>query len=374
MKTRYLNISIRVKMLVAFTLLFGILFFATYTWFLNLATGMAMDDIERELGSIAQAVANNINGDDFKGLVDSDLPSVADMIENQPADATPIEQQQYWGIEDERYRSMVDTLSRFRQMSGKVVDLQGQESWRLGIYTYVGTPTEGTVEYIGSASAANNPPGGARFRSEYVTQPRGAINYMWTGLTERIANVRNAIPDEYGTWYSGFAPILDSEGNHVGAVGVDMRDVTVQLVQQQIRNAVLPVLAALLVVLFIAVLLISYGITRPIAALTRAAQRVGEGDYSEGVIPPVRGFFRDETATLNQVFEMMVDKVRERTESLKQKISELQIMVDETKKDQHVREIVDSDFFRELQAKSVQMRNRVRPSSSETPTETTPES
>ena len=119
-------------------------------------------------------------------------------------------------------------------------------------------------------------------------------------------------------------------------------------------------------------LIVPEGILRP--RWMAHPQRVGEGDYSEGVIPPVRGFFRDETATLNQVFEMMVDKVRERTESLKQKISELQIMVDETKKDQHVREIVDSDFFRELQAKSLQMRNRVRPSSSETPTETTPES
>jgi HAMP domain-containing protein len=373
MKTRYLNISIGVKMLVAFTLLFGVLFFATYTWFLNLATGMALDDIERELGSIAQAVANNINGDDFSGLVQSDLPSIDEMLASQPEGELAVTDQPYYNIQDERYRDMVDTLSRFRQMSGRVVDLQGQESWRLGIYTYVATETTGTVNYIGSASAANNPPGGARFRSEYVTQPRGNINYMWTGLNESIVNVRNAIPDEYGTWYSGFAPIRDSEGNAVGAVGVDMRDVTVQLVEQQIRNAVLPVLAVLLVVLFIAVLLISYGITRPIAALTRAAQRVGEGDYSEGVIPPVRGVFRDETATLNQVFEMMVDKVRERTESLKQKISELQIMVDETKKDQHVREIVDSDFFRELQAKSAKMRNRARPSG-EAPIEPTPES
>jgi HAMP domain-containing protein len=373
MKTRHLNVSIGVKMLVAFTLLFGVLFFATYTWFLNLATGIAMDDIERELGSIAQAVADNINGDDFKSLVQSDLPSVDEMIANQPADVPPIEEQRYWGIEDERYRELVDTLFHFRQMSGKVVDLQGVEGPRLGIYTYVATETEGTAEMIGSASAASTPPGGARFRSEYVTQPRGDINYMWTGLSEPIVNVRNAIPDEYGTWYSGFAPIRDSQGNTVGAVGVDMRDVTVQLVQQQIRNAVLPVLAVLLVVLFVAVLIISYSITRPIAELTRAAQRVGEGDYSEGVIPPVRGFLRDETATLNQVFEMMVDKVRERTESLKQKISELQIMVDETKKDQHVREIVDSDFFRELQAKSVQMRNRARPSG-ESPVETTSES
>jgi HAMP domain-containing protein len=352
-----LYVGIGTKMLILFGLLFGVLFLVSYLWFFNFATSLARQDVARELISIAAAVARNINGDDYAALVASDVPGVAELIETEGEEV--VTQTQYWGIEDPRYRELVNSLNLFRQMSGTVTDLNGEVRNRVGIYTYVATETEGVVLFIGSASAANTPPGGARFRSEYQTQPApGAPNYMWEGLSSPIANVEHAIPDEFGTWYSGFAPIYDSQGNIVGAVGVDLRDTTVQALQRQIQEAMLPAAIVALVVLLASVAFISYSISRPIAILTRSAERVAEGDYSEEVITPSRALIGDETALLTDVFDMMVDKVRERQEKLKQQVAELQVIIDEAKREKEVRDIVETEFFQELQRKSAALRAR----------------
>jgi hypothetical protein len=52
----------------------------------------------------------------------------------------------------------------------------------------------------------------------------------------------------------------------------------------------------------------------------------------------------------------MVGKVAQREQKLKQQVAELQIMIDESKRQEQVQEIVDTDFFRDLQAKARTMR------------------
>ena len=52
----------------------------------------------------------------------------------------------------------------------------------------------------------------------------------------------------------------------------------------------------------------------------------------------------------------MVGKVAQREQKLKQQVAELQIMIDETKRQEQVSEIVDTDFFRDLQAKAQRIR------------------
>ena len=114
------------------------------------------------------------------------------------------------------------------------------------------------------------------------------------------------------------------------------------------------------VVLFILVFLLSGTLTRPIIALTRSAQRVAKGDYSEGVIPKVRGGIRDETTTLAEVFRQMVAKIANREEELKEHVRELtltlHIQIDQLKKAKRVAEITESEYFLQLQEKARKMR------------------
>jgi hypothetical protein len=88
------------------------------------------------------------------------------------------------------------------------------------------------------------------------------------------------------------------------------------------------------------------------------AERIGEGDYEQDLSLLAKDRFPDEIDTLARVFGIMVEKVREREQSLRRRVEELQIIVDKSKRDKQVLEIVDSDFFQDLQDKAKAMRKR----------------
>ncbi len=54
----------------------------------------------------------------------------------------------------------------------------------------------------------------------------------------------------------------------------------------------------------------------------------------------------------------MVTKVREREESLKKQVVEMQISIDEAKRAREVEEITNSEFFTELQEEAQMIRSR----------------
>ena len=106
-------------------------------------------------------------------------------------------------------------------------------------------------------------------------------------------------------------------------------------------------------ILFGTVWFISRTLSKPIISLTRVAQHIGEGKYDQDlsqVKPP--GFSKDEIDTLTGVFEIMVAKVAKREEVLKQQVADLQIILDHSKRDEQVKEIVENDFFQSLQSKA----------------------
>jgi hypothetical protein len=94
--------------------------------------------------------------------------------------------------------------------------------------------------------------------------------------------------------------------------------------------------------------------------LTDVAERVAEGEYDQDISKLYSGRMRDEVSTLAHVFDMMIDKVHAREEHLKRQVRELRIEIDQTKKERHVREIVESDYFRDLQATAREMRRRAQ--------------
>ena len=64
----------------------------------------------------------------------------------------------------------------------------------------------------------------------------------------------------------------------------------------------------------------------------------------------------DEIDLLAGVFDVMVDKVHKREQTLKRKVARLQIEIDETKKADEISEITDSEFFRDLQSRASTLR------------------
>jgi hypothetical protein len=56
----------------------------------------------------------------------------------------------------------------------------------------------------------------------------------------------------------------------------------------------------------------------------------------------------------------MVGKVRQREQSLRRQVEELRIEIDVAKRQKQVSEIVDSDFFQDLQTRARALRQRKR--------------
>ena len=178
--------------------------------------------------------------------------------------------------------------------------------------------------------------------------------------------------DEFGKWMSGYTPIYDSQGNKVGALGIDFQASYVEKVQNDVQNGIMIATGITAILVIIMVFLISGLLTRPIVALTRVAERIGEGDYEQDLSGLTPGRFSDETGKLAEVIEIMVGKVHQREEKLKKQVAELQIVIDEHKRQEQVSEIVDSDFFRDLQVKARKMRQDF--SAAGQPSPETPES
>ncbi|MGD8623132.1 MAG: cyclic nucleotide-binding domain-containing protein [Anaerolineae bacterium] len=86
-------------------------------------------------------------------------------------------------------------------------------------------------------------------------------------------------------------------------------------------------------------------------------QQLTEGDY--GRDDEFQTQYRDQTiASLAADFARMAAQVKEREEELRQEIAQLKIEIDETKRKRQVDEIVESDFFQDIQARARELRRK----------------
>lgn len=338
-KKRYF-ISLRIKILVGFTLVFGLVFASAFYWFYTFATEQAANRIEQDMVDTLMGVASNIDGDELMELYTTGVTR-ADGYTDDP-----------------RYWEHVQFLASACEMEP-----------RANLYTYVRGKEEYQIVYIGSSWAVRNPPEGVKFLEEYTSK-----GSSWKGLTQTTLKLQDekgnfGYTDKYGYWISGRTPIYNSAGESVGAVGIDFKADYVLEVQQAILDKVFIAFLITYAILFLLILLVSMTLTRPMQVLTRAAERIGEGDYEQNLEGLTRGVSYDEINKLAQVFSIMVDKVHQREVTLRRQVEELKIEIDEAKQSKQVSEIVDSDFFQNLQQKARVMRNRSAHTSGEPPAE-----
>ncbi len=297
-----------------------------FYWIYTFQTELALEELYSSMESVAQLAAAGIDGDMHEALTaDPDYD---------------LEQEWPLGMADARYWEMAEWLYLMHQTNDHAF-----------LYTYVSSGP-GEVEFILSHGAVMDPVAGAPYGFAYQPQPPSKI---LEGL-EKETRSTNYIVDDWGAWISGFVPIENSNGEIVATLGVDYEVSTVVALQDRIKAAAIPAFVSMYAVLLVSVLVISNGIAGPIIALTRVAERIAEGVYD---LADVRGgMTRDEVTTLTEIFNLMVDKVRVREEKLKTKVAELQIVIDQQRKEEEVSSIVDTDFFNELQDKAKQMRSR----------------
>ncbi|HEY3298825.1 MAG TPA: HAMP domain-containing protein, partial [Armatimonadota bacterium] len=84
--------------------------------------------------------------------------------------------------------------------------------------------------------------------------------------------------DKWGTWLSGYAPILDDSGRAVGIVGVDMSIAQASQEDARLRRAAIICVIAIILIASMLSLLFTKPMLRPIAAFIEAARRIRQDD------------------------------------------------------------------------------------------------
>jgi uncharacterized membrane protein len=111
----------------------------------------------------------------------------------------------------------------------------------------------------------------------------------------------------------------------------------------------------LIVIGFLASVAFVRKFTDPIMHLTRAAGEIENERYDIPTLESVSAR-RDELGQLSRVFQEMARKVGERERHLQQQVHQLQIKIDRERQTKDVREIVETDYFRELKKKAKEFR------------------
>ncbi len=144
-------------------------------------------------------------------------------------------------------------------------------------------------------------------------------------------------------------------GGAIKGFDASVQQIDDSIVQTQ-RTVLIALIAGLLIALF-ASYMISGIISKPIQQIEGAAVAVEAGTYSEDRLLNLANR-KDELGQLARVFMSMAKEVHARVERLKGQIAQLHIEIDEFKREKEVAEVVDTDFFKDLQAKAQKMRQQ----------------
>jgi HAMP domain-containing protein len=335
-------LSLRVKIWIGFILIFTPVFVASYYWFYQFTTARVFRTITDDLTETIDGAVKGMDKAGFEKLFEEES---ANNPMCPPEKDAPSEQNGYYPEDNPLYLEHEYWLLAVQQVEPQT-----------RIYTYRKGPETGEIIAIGSTGYFREPRGGFRFCQRYTS----TSSRIYDGLTARV-DAWEPYTDSFGSWITTYMPIADDNGVIIGAIGVDISANYVE----EVRIGILQSGAAAFVLSYILIFLLVYWLsgflTRPIVGLAGVAKEIGEGDYShEWKTQKDRRNFQDEIDTLTNVFKVMVDKVAQREQSLRARVHQLEIMVDRSKLEHQVKEIVDSDFFQDLQSKVQGMRDRFR--------------
>lgn len=334
--------SLRLKIWLGFILIFTPVFAASYYWFYQYTTERVFQTITDDLTETIDGAIKGMDKEGFVQLYAGESANNPMCPPEKPTADTPPEENGYYPEDNPLYMEHENWLYAVQQIEPQT-----------RMYTYINGPDEGEIIAIGSTGYFREPRGGFRFCQRYTS----TSSNIYRGLTEQV-NAWEPYTDKFGTWITTYEPIIDDRGTVIGAIGVDIEASYVDRVKNEIlRNGTIAFVLSYIAI-FLLVYWLSGFLTRPIIGLAGAAKKIGEGDYQQEIQGGNHDNFRDEIDTLTGVFKVMVDKVAQREQSLRARVQQLEIMVDRSKLTKQVNEIVETEFFQDLQSKVRNMRNR----------------
>jgi adenylate cyclase len=194
--------------------------------------------IQEELITLAQVVSSNIDGDKFEKLGEKNSGS-----------------KEFTALRDYLYTA---------QSSNKDIKF---------IYTYRANDGK-TVKFVVDAEYGHSPDAAAP--DEIYSDITGP---MMEGLVR--ASVENEFStDKWGTFMSGYAPVFNSKGSPVGAVGVDMSSAKALAKMDFIGSTIFLIFFLSILIVGIIIEVFSRTIIADIQKLNRAANEISSGNLN----------------------------------------------------------------------------------------------
>lgn len=168
--------------------------------------------------------------------------------------------------ENEQFRSIREELNAFRERIG-------------AMYVYfvkiddTGTPlmmVDGIMDED-KASAIN----------ELTDIPAEAVQQLQQGNTASSSIIHN---EEYGSYISSYAPILDNKGALLGVIGIDISVAVLDTIEADIFKSSIPLYALLLLLTIIGIVIVTWFIVRglrPLRPLKESVSKMANGELAE---------------------------------------------------------------------------------------------
>ncbi|OQX07746.1 MAG: hypothetical protein BWK76_24465 [Desulfobulbaceae bacterium A2] len=98
-------------------------------------------------------------------------------------------------------------------------------------------------------------------------------------------------------------------------------------------------------------------ILNPLTRLIQAAKALSDGNFQPGMLEPVAKR-EDELGLLAEVFAHMAQQVQTREQALKQRIVELEIVIDRQEENERLTVITENEYFKQLEQQAQALRTR----------------
>jgi len=326
------TLSLRLKLMIPIMVLITIIFILSYYGIQHYLKTTINGIMKEEINSVINVTTACLDEDKLQALTESN-------VQYDESAGWPT------GMTDARYWELQSCLNE--------IDTYNP---RAELFTYY-VIDKNTLAYGLDQYATVQPESSYPFRSSFTAEADTDFDKLLLGLKDLYYYDELKYFEEDNVYYFGAsAPLKNSKNEVIGGLTVylDANLMTESL--NNLSNILYIIFAVIYLVVAGLILLITRSATSQLSALKTASTRVAEGDYTPISLKPQT--IGDEVSALTSLFNIMLEKVRGREETLNNQLQELEIIIDVKKRDEDVKAIKDSEFFQDLKSRAAELRRQ----------------
>lgn|GEM_PF-929215 len=291
-------VSLRIKLLVGFSVVFSLVFAGAFYWFYSYTTEKVVARLRADMRSTLIGALTGVDVNELMALYSTGKPNAEGFSD------------------DPRYLRQLAWLETVHSIEPRAWFYSyaiGPSATNRRVGEPAVAPSDPEIVYLVDLWSLYDTTKAARFL-ESDTAGISARRVLRQGKLEES----ELYSDKWGTWISAFAPLKDQSGKVVAVLGLDIDAGYVRQLQQAIRGRVIVSFVVTYSVFFGLIYVLSGILTRHLAELTHSAKQIGVGNYVLDLSSAQNAQFPDEMTTLAEVFTGMVESIRIREQMIRE--------------------------------------------------------